>query len=111
MSTIARLREIGSFDGSKGWYSDRDPRIEEIEDLLYEGKVVHSEFEDGGRWSNYETEIYEIEEFNGDSHEVAYFLKMEERPATESQEGMDTQFEFYEVEPYQVTVTKYRGKF
>jgi hypothetical protein len=106
MSNIQRLREIGSFSASRSWYSDRDERFELIETLLWEAEEVHTEFSDGGRWSNYETTVYKLEE----DGEVAYFQTVNERPATESQEGMDCWFEFEEVEPYQVTITKYRGK-
>jgi hypothetical protein len=109
MSEIQRLRDIGSLDGSVSFYSSSDngfrEKVEEVECILDGGTVVDREFEEGGRWSNYETTIHKLTE--GD--EVAYFLVMQERPATESQDGMDCQFEFYEVEPYEVTITKYRG--
>jgi hypothetical protein len=113
MSEIQKLREFGSLEGSISYYSSSDngfrEKVEEIECILDGGKVVEREFEDGGRWSNYETTVTEIEEFVGDRHEVAYFRVVQERPATESQDGMDLWFTFEEVEPYQVTITKFRG--
>lgn len=107
MNVIQQLREIGHFDGSKGWYSERDPKLETIEVLFSKGDLVHTEFEEGGRWSNFETKVRKFE-VDG---EVAYFQTVDEVPATESQEGMDCMFEFFEVTPYQVTVTKYSPKF
>ncbi|UKL30041.1 hypothetical protein [Bacillus phage PK2] len=107
MSEIKKLREFGSVEGSISYYGDSEFRktVEEIEYILDGGKEVHSEFEDGGRWSNYETTVTEIRE--GD--EVAYFRVVQERPATESQDGMDLWFSFEEVEPYEVTTVAYRS--
>jgi hypothetical protein len=108
MSEIQRLREIGVLEGSISYYSsDNDFRekVEEVEYILEGGSVVEREFEEGGRWSNYETTIFKLTE--GD--EVAYFRTYQERPATESQDGMDLWFSFDEVEPYEVTITKFRG--
>jgi hypothetical protein len=109
MSEIQKLREYGSLEGSISYYSSSDngfrEKVEEIECILDGGKVVEREFEDGGRWSNYETTVTKVTE--GD--EVAYFRTVQERPATESQDGMDLWFTFEEVEPYQVIITKFRG--
>ncbi|MER2007435.1 MAG: hypothetical protein ABS939_08275 [Psychrobacillus sp.] len=105
MSYIKKLRELGSFNGSWSYYSERDERLDVLESLDFE-KVVHSEFKDYGRWSNYETKVYEITE----GEEVAYFEYGEEIPATESQEGMDCSFHFREVKPKEVIKVIYVAK-
>jgi hypothetical protein len=106
MSKIAKLRELSGFDGYWGYYAPDEDRekVELIDDILYEiGEQVDSSFQEGGRWSNYEYTTHKVEE-NG---ETAYFEICREVPATESQEGGDHMYEFYEVEPKQVTTTKY----
>lgn len=103
MKTIEKLRSLSGFET---W--ERNETVEEIEDLLYyraDVKVVDESFEDGGRWSNYESKVYEVIE----GTEIAYFQITEEVPATEMQDGGDFMFSFQEVEPYQVIETKYRG--
>lgn len=100
MGKIEQLREFDGYDG-EAW----DDTYEEIDELLYgQGiKQVHSEFEEGGRWSNYETKVYEVTE--GD--DVAYFSVMREVPASETQDGMECTFEFNEVHPRTKTITVY----
>ena len=68
----------------------------------YEG-IVHTEFEYGGRWSNFKTEVYEVKEDN----ETAYFRIVREVPATEIQEGADFYVEFSEVFPKEITTIVY----
>lgn len=110
MSTIKRLREIGSLDTTISCYSSdshiESEKAQEVQEIFWNEIVVDKRFEDGGRWSNFETTIIKITE----GEEVAYFLTTEERPATEQQEGGDFTFLFYEVEPIQVTVTQYQEK-
>ena len=103
---IEQLRKYEGFDGTGGYYG-RSAEVDEIDELLYEAKAteVHSEFEDGGRWSNYETTVWKVEE-NG---KVAYFSICEERPATEMQEGGEFSYQFNEVVPKEVTVIQYVG--
>jgi hypothetical protein len=105
MSYIAELRELGNFDGSWSYYSERDERLDVLEGLD-SCKVVYKEFEDYGRWSNYVTKVYKVEE----DGEVAYFEYGREIPATESQDGMDCSFHFKEVVPKEITETIYVSK-
>lgn len=65
--------------------------------------IVQSEFEEGGRWSNFETEVYMLES----EEETAYFKVVREVPATEVQEGMDLDFEVHEVYPVERTIIVY----
>lgn len=108
MSKIARLREIKEVNTMVGYYSNEGDRelVEEItEELLSDASVVHESFEDGGRWTNWKTEVFKLEE----DGEVAYFRIQEEVPATEIQEGGDYIWLFQEVVPYEITVTRYVG--
>jgi len=107
MSNIKRLRSYGHINEYTSGYGGRSERYKDITETLYfDGEVVFEEFEEGGRWSNYLTKVYKIEE----DGTVAFFMVVEEVPATESQDGMECDFQFFEVEPYEVTVTKYRTK-
>lgn len=113
MSYIEELRALGDFDGTSSDYSDRDEKLDEIEDLIYYNpmfskkpftvEVVDEKFEDLGRWSNYETKVFKIIE----NDVVAYFEYGTETPATESQDGMDCSYHFQEVLPVPVTKFKY----
>lgn len=104
---IEMLRGLNGTEG-ENW----DEKRETIDSLLnpykkdHTSKVVHSEFEEGGRWYNVETNVYEVKE----GEEVAYFEFWNEVPASEVQEGMDLSYGFYEVEPKEVTVIKYVAK-
>lgn len=116
MSLIKTLRDLGDFDGTTSYYGGRDERLDELEELtsynpryskeLYSVKVVHEKFEDQGRWSNYETKVYEVLE----DGEIAYFEYGLEVPATESQDGMDCSFHFLEVVPKEIIAVKYVPK-
>lgn len=100
--SITRLRELSGYEGDTS--SDE---YDEIEDLLYYGdnaEQVDSMFEDGGRWSNYETTVYRVTE--GDQY--AYFSLFREVPATEMQDYGENYIELHEVVPHKVVVTKYR---
>ncbi|MGB3945386.1 MAG: hypothetical protein WBK76_00945 [Candidatus Saccharimonadales bacterium] len=62
---------------------------------------VSNEHTGEGRWETYHTAV-----FRRDGEYVALDYS---KPATEMQEGQDQSVaEFYSVEPYEVTVTKYR---
>ena len=109
---IKALRAEGNFELTTSYYpklsKEDEKRSELLEDLQYGGgKKVHTEFEDGGRWSNYKTTVYEL---TADDGEKAYFQVWKEVPATEMQEGCDFTTSVSEVVPYDVTVTKYRKK-
>lgn len=109
-NVIGRLRELIG-DGYEG--QARDDVHEEVGFILdrykpegYTTNCVDSTFEDGGRWTNFETNVHEITQ--GD--EVAYFSICREVPATESQEGGDFMVSIEEVIPQEVTVIKYVSK-
>lgn len=110
-NVIEKLRElIGTGYEGEAW----DEVHEEVDVILdaykpkgYSVKCVDSEFEDGGRWSNYQTNVYRVEQ----DGQVAHFSVWREVPATESQDGMDLALEINEVVPEEVTVIKYvRGR-
>lgn len=94
------IEQLRKYDGYEGivW----DETHEEINILLDGYKIVHTEFEDGGRWSNFKTEVYEVKEDN----ETAYFRIVREVPATEIQEGADFYVEFSEAFPREITFSE-----
>lgn len=111
MNVVEQLKAIGTISVTKSYYSSLSAELEEKIDTVNEiievhGVEVFSEFEDGGRWSNYETSVYEVT----DGKQVGYFRILKEVPATEMQEGGDFLWEFDEVEPFEVTTTQYRRK-
>lgn len=68
-------------------------------DIFESFEEVHESFENGGRWSNYVTQVYSI----GDK----YFEFIREVPASETQDGMDLTFSVTEVFPKEVTTITY----
>lgn len=107
-NVINKLREL---DGSEGYeWSDIREEIDEILDIYnpegYTVKKVYSGFEEGGRWYNVESTVYQVEQ-NG---ETVFFEFVTDVPASEVQEGMDLSWSFYEVEPKEVIVIKYVAK-
>ena len=77
---------------------------EQAEVLERNGNGVHSEYEDGGRWSNYETKVYRF----WHNSESVYYQISKEVPATEIQEGGDFgDPEITQVYPKEVTTTIY----
>ncbi|MBH0358973.1 hypothetical protein COM06_19945 [Bacillus toyonensis] len=78
---------------------------EEQADILENnGTSVHSEYEDGGRWSNYETKVYRF----WHNSESVYYQISKEIPATEIQDGGDFgDPEITQVYPKEVTTTIY----
>lgn len=78
---------------------------EEQADILENnGTSVHSEYEDGGRWSNYETKVYRF----WHNSESVYYQISKEVPATEMQDGGDfSDPEITQVYPKEVTTTIY----
>ncbi|MCP6682955.1 hypothetical protein [Bacillus nakamurai] len=109
---IEELRGYGDVDGILE-YGSGDRTFWSINELLYDYKPegyssqeVYNTFEECGRWSNYETSVYEVNE----GGEIAYFELGVERPATECQDGMDLSYHFREVVPQEVTVIKYVAK-
>jgi hypothetical protein len=118
MSFIEELRALGSFDGEITGYSrrDYDERLDTVEELTdynpryskrpYTVKLVEDNIEDHGRWSDYRTRVFKVEE----DGEVAYFEYGCERPASEMQEGMDLSYHFQEVVAVPITTFKYVAK-
>ncbi|MEC0328734.1 hypothetical protein P4H42_03735 [Paenibacillus macerans] len=107
-NVIEKLRDLIG-DGYKGeaW----DETHEEVDAFLdaykpegYSVKCVEETFEDGGRWSNYKTSVYRVEQSDG---KVAHFSIWREVPATEMQDGMDLELQIEEVVPKEVTVIEY----
>lgn len=77
---------------------------EQVDILENNGSEVHSEYEDGGRWSNYETKVYRF----WHNSEFVYVQVSKEVPATEMQEGGDFGDPYIEqVYPKEVTTTIY----
>lgn len=78
----------------------------ETDDLIWviEGnfKCVSEEFEEGGRWYNFQTYVFNI----GDR----YIEVIREVPASETQEGMDLSTSYAEVVPKEITKTIYVSK-
>lgn len=71
--------------------------IDQVEGI----EKVHGEFTGDGRWENFFTAVFK----RGDEYVALDYSE----PSTEIQEGQDQSVaEFYTVEPYEVTVTKYR---
>ena len=87
--------DIGDYDNANDIiYSKKFPSKKEF--------VVKNEVIDRSRWSIAMKTIVKIDEF--------YMAIEWDSPATECQEGQETDCTIYEVEPYEVTVTKYRPK-
>ncbi len=107
MSIIEKLRELC---GGNGHIDETFHEIDGILDAYkpngYTAKDIKTEFDEGGRWSNWKTTIYKVTE--GDDE--AYFSFDREVPATECQEGMDLSYSFYEVVPQEVTIIQYVAK-
>lgn len=107
-NVIEKLRElIGEGYEGEAW-GEKHREINDILDAYepegYEVKTVGTSFEEGGRWSNYETEVSKVTQVDG---KVAYFSVRCEVPATEMQEGGWFSVSIREVVPQEVTVTKY----
>jgi hypothetical protein len=106
-NVIEKLRElIGEGYEGEAW----DETHEEVDALLdirrkgYTSENVESTFEDGGRWTNYKTDVYRVTQDGG---EVAYFQIGREVPATEMQDGMDFSVTIDEVVPKEVVRVEY----
>ena len=108
-NVIEKLRELSGIEGSVC-----DDEFDLLDAILipfrqpqdYTVECVDSDFEEGGRWHNVESNVFKVEQ-NG---EVAYFELWREVPATELQEGMDFAFGFYEVVPKEVISIRYLRK-
>lgn len=107
MSVIEKIRElIGDEYEGQAW----DEVHEEVDAILdtynprgYSVECVDEEFEEGGRWTNYKTNIYRVEQ----DGQVAHFSIWREVPATECQDGGDFMVAIEEVVPEEVTVIRY----
>jgi hypothetical protein len=108
-NVIEKLRELNGTEGRK-WddnYEFIDSIIDPIKPEGYTVERVYHEFEKGGRWHNVVTDVYKIEQQDG---QVAYFELWKEVPASELQEGMDLSYGFYEVVPKEVISIYYLRK-
>lgn len=82
------------------------PVSEKAEIIDSYGKVVDESFEDGGRWSNYQTKVYR---FWHESEHV-YISVTEEVPATEMQDGGDFgEPTIEQVFPHKIETTVYKS--
>lgn len=107
-NVIEKLRElIGDGYEGEAW----DETHEDVELILepykpegYTVTNVESTFEDGGRWTNYKTEVYRVTQDDG---KVAYFRVDREVPATEMQDGGDFSVSIDEVVPKEVVRIEY----
>ena len=90
------LMQLAKYDHEKLFAKDKDGHIEDVTEMEISDKVeliesfgekVHEEFEEGGRWSNYKTEVYQ---FWHDKKHI-YVRVDSEIPATEMQDGGDFQ--------------------
>lgn len=104
MSAIEKLRD---FEGDHDYdYVEEFESIEAILEGCEDGVTSElvEEYEDNrGRWTYDQNRIYKVTE--GD--DVAYFKLIQERGATEMQDGGDYGFALYEVYPKTVTKTIY----
>ncbi|UNL92808.1 hypothetical protein CPY53_04205 [Paenibacillus polymyxa] len=111
-NVIEKLRAIEArLDASIYTGNVGDENWREIDDILdaykpedYTVECVATEYGEGGRWTTTEEVTYKVTQADG---KVAHFLVNRERPATEMQEGGDFTFEFAEVIPQEVTITRY----
>jgi hypothetical protein len=107
MDVIEKLRElVGAEYEGEAW----DEIHEEVDSILdaykpagYASKHVSESCEDGGRWTNYKTDVYRVEQ----DGKVAHFSVWREVPATEMQDGGDFAVTITEVVPREVTAIKY----
>jgi hypothetical protein len=108
-NVIEKLRELNGTEGRK-WddtYELIDSIIDPIKPEGYTVERVYHDFEEGGRWHNVVTDVYKIEQQDG---QIAYFELWREVPASELQEGMDLSYGFYEVVPKEVISIQYLRK-
>lgn len=105
-NVIEKLRNlIGEEYEGEAW----DETHEEVDAILtckpegYTSEHVSTTFEDGGRWTNWETDVYRVEQCG----RVAHFSVCREVPATECQDGGDFAVNITEVVPQEVTVIQY----
>lgn len=92
MSLLSELNALeGGYNGVNAYT---------VEDEVENVEKVSDEHTYSGRWSEHWTAVFK----RGDEYVALDY----EQPATEYQEGGDFHHECYVVEPYEVTVTKYR---
>lgn len=92
MSLLEDLQAVEpGYNGMSTWH---------VLDEGVDAEVVDEEYLDSGRWSEHHRAVFK----RGNEYVAMEY----EVPATEMQEGGDFDYEFYVVEPYEVTVTKYR---
>lgn len=72
----------------------------EVSEYISDVEKVDDEYLGSGRWTEHHRAVFKRGE--------EYVALDYELPATEMQEGSEGESEVYAVEPYEVTVTKYR---
>lgn len=105
-NVIEKLRELIGEEYEGSAWDDTHDNVDAILALKSEGytsKRVSTTFEDGGRWTNWKTDIYRVEQ----DGKVAHFSVCREVPATECQDGGDFALNITEVVPQEVTVIEY----
>lgn len=106
-NVIDKLRNLIGEEYEGGAWDETHEEVDAILSALkpkgYTSKCVSTAFEDGGRWTNWETEIYRVEQYG----RVAHFSVCREVPATECQDGGDFAVNITEVVPQEVTVIQY----
>ncbi|WP_338532614.1 hypothetical protein RBB83_17395 [Paenibacillus peoriae] len=107
-NVIEKLRElIGNEYEGEAWdetHEEVDTILDRYKPVGYVSEKIDSSFEDGGRWTNYQTDVYRITQDDG---KVAYFSVWREVPATEIQDGGDFSVSIEEVVPQEITVIQY----
>lgn len=107
-NVIETLRKlIGDGYEGEAWDRTHESVDNVLDDYKPEGYTVtnvESTMEDGGRWTNYKTDVYRVTQDDG---KLAYFQVGREVPATEMQEGGDFSVTIDEVVPKEVVRVEY----
>jgi len=95
-----KIEQLRSLIG-EGWQNDSryDVILRELDDQ----DVIDSSFSEGGRWTNWETQVFEVKE----GGKKALFRLTEEVGATEMQDSGEHYYELNEVVPRKKIVTEY----
>ncbi|WP_339273796.1 hypothetical protein MKY59_21620 [Paenibacillus sp. FSL W8-0426] len=107
-NVIEKLRELigDDYEGMSGdeTHENVDSIIDAYKPKGYRVEHVHGTFEEGGRWTNYVTDVYKITQDDG---KTAYFSIGRDVPATEMQDGSYLSVYIFEVVPKEVVRIEY----
>lgn len=92
-------------DYSNGYYLYEELPTEVFEKFTFEG--VYDELEGTSRWSNLRKIVQRVQDKHNPEN-FGFFEFTWDEPATEMQGGQETNLKMRMVEPYEVTVIKYR---